>query len=319
MAAKLKLKMMTGPYESVRALKEGQVQPEGIELVMPDSPGARDLHNPAVQAELDIGEFNAGAFMANKERGHPVTALPIFLHRRFRHGFVFINMSKGINEPKDLIGKRVGGTNFAPAGNIWARGILENIYGVPHESIIWVTERDEDGDFDYHDKLKVERISADQDLEDMLAEGELDAMISPNVARGIREQDPRVGRLWNNYTGVEIAYYKETGIFPIMHVTTIKQSVVDENPWVVESLMKAFEESKQIAYKRLVNPRIVPLVFYQSAWEEQRELFGDDPWEYGISDINRKNIETMASYVHQQGLTSKLMTAEDLFAAPCFN
>ncbi len=314
MAAKVKISLLTGEYEITRAIKEGQVEAEGIEIEIPKFPGTRAIHIQMNKGEHDVGEFNAGAYMANKCHGHPITAIPVFLHRRFRHGFVFINTSKGIEKPSDLIGKRIGGTNFAPAGNIWARGILENDYGVPHSSITWVTERNEDGDFEYHKDLNVERIGPDQDLDDMLAEGELDAIISPNVARGIVEGDPRVARLFPNYKDVELDYYKQTGIFPIMHVTTIRQEIVDEHPWVVASLIKAFEESKQIAYKRLINPRIVPLAWYRSAWEEQQEVLGPDPWEYGLSATNRKNIETMAGYVHQQGLTERLMSVDELFA-----
>ena len=314
MAVKLKISTLTGDYEITRALKEGQVVAEGIEIEIPKFPGTRAIHIQMNKGEHDVGEFNAGAYMANKCRGHPVTAIPVFLHRRFRQGFIFINTSKGIKTPKDLIGKRIGGTNFAPAGNIWARGILENDYGVPHRSITWVTERDEDGDFKYHKDLKVQRIGPEKDLDDMLAEGELDAIISPNIVRGIQEGDPRVGRLFTNYKEVEMSYYKKTGISPIMHVTTIRQEIVDEHPWVVNSLVKAFEQSKQFAYKRLVNPRIVPLAWYRSAWEEQKEIMGTDPWEFGLSDLNRKNIEIMASYVHQQGLTDRLMRIDELFA-----
>lgn len=314
--AKLKIKALTGQYEIVRALREGAVEVEGIDLEFLSFPGTRDIHVPEIREAADLGEFNAGAYMGNKCRGHALTALPIFLHRRFRHGFVFINKSKGIEAPEDLIGKRIGGTNFAPAGNLWARGILENDYGVPHSSITWVTERDEDGDFEYHKDLKVERIGKDQDLDDMLATGDLDAIISPNVARGITEGDDRIGRLWPDYKDVEIAYYKATGIFPIMHVTTIRQEIVDAHPWVVDSLIKAFDEAKKIAYRRLTNPRIVPLAFYRTAWEEERALLGDDPWEYGLSDANRNNLETLIGYVHQQGLTDRRMTIEELFAAP---
>lgn len=315
MAKKLKLTLLTGQYEIVRALNEGAVEPEGIELVIPKFPGTRELHIHMARQEHDIGEYNAGAYMAGKSRGWPLTALPVFLHRRFRHGFIFINKSKKIEKPTDLIGKRIGGTNFAPAGNLWVRGILENDYGVPHRSITWVTERDEDGEFDYHDELKIERIGPNDDLDDMLAAGELDAIISPDVARGIREGDPRIGRLFPDYKEVEKQYYKDSGIFPIMHVTTIRQSIVDQHPWVIDSLMDAFEKAKQIAYKRLVNPRVVPLAWYQTAWEEERALLGQDPWEYGLSEVNRKNLELLIGYVHQQGLTERRITIEELFAS----
>jgi 4,5-dihydroxyphthalate decarboxylase len=317
--AKLKLRVLAGEYEIVRALREKRVEADGIELDFIAFPGTREIHQMIASGDgFDIGEFNAGGYMANRAFGGRFTAIPVFLHRRFRHGFVFVNSSRGIEKPTDLIGKRVGGTNFAPAGNIWVRGILENDHGVPHRTITWVTERDEDSNFDYHPDLRVERIAPGRDLDDMLAAGELDATISPSVARGIREGDPRVGRLWPDYKDIEIAYFQATGIFPIMHVTIVREDIVRDNPWAVKSLLDAFEAAKQDAYRRLVNPRIVPLAFYQSAWEEQRELLGPDPWEYGLTPANRRNLETMARYVRQQGMTDRVMTLEELFPAEAF-
>jgi 4,5-dihydroxyphthalate decarboxylase len=316
--AKLELTIQTGNYESVRALRDRTVEPEGIRLNFADYPGVKEIHAQVASGSHDIGELNAGIYMANRSRGHEFTGLPVYLHRRFRHGFVFVNTTKGIASPQDLIGKRIGGTNFAPAANIWMRGILENDYGVPHESVTWVIERDEDGYFPYHPGLKVERIAPDQDLEQMLIDGEIDAMISPNVARGIEQGAPTVARLWPDYKSVEIEYYRTTGIFPIMHVTVLREEVVERAPWVVESLLDAFHRAKMVAYKRLENPRIVPLVWYQTALEEQRELLGPDPWSYGLDAINRKNLETMARYAHQQGLTEQLMPMAQLFPASAF-
>ncbi len=313
MAEKLKLTALTGDYEIVRALKEGKVEADGIELEFPDPKNARNIHVKMARGEFDIGEFNAGAYMAAKFQGRDFTALPIFLHRRFRHGFVFINKNAGIDKPTDLIGKKIGSTNFQPAGNLWIRGILENDYDVPHKSISWFTDRDEDIAFDYPDDLRIQRISSNQDLDDMLATGELDAMLSPNIPVPIQNLDPRVGHLWENYKDIEIDYYHDTGVFPIMHVTIIRQEIVEDHPWVVKSLMDAFNEAKRLAFERLVNPRIVPLAFYRSAWDEQRALLGDDPWEYGLSEINRKNLEILIKFVHQQGLTGRRMNIDELF------
>ena len=314
MAEKLQLTALTGDYEIVRALKEGKVEAEGIELQFPDPKNARNIHVQMSRGEFDIGEFNAGAYMAAKFQGRDFTALPIFLHRRFRHGFVFINKNAGIDKPTDLIGRKIGSTNFQPAGNLWIRGVLENDYDVPHKSITWFTDRDEDIAFDYPDDLRIQRIANTESLDDMLATGALDAMLSPNIPVPILDGDARVGHLWENYKDIEIAYYHDTGLFPIMHVTIIRQAIVEDHPWVVKSLIDAFNEAKRLAFERLVNPRIVPLAFYRSAWDEQRALLGDDPWEYGLSDINRKNLDMMAKFVHQQGLTARRMTLDELFA-----
>src|SRR5437763_7886189 len=149
MAERLKLTVACGNYDIVRALTDGLVKPDGIELTMLTEMGSRERHwRMARKIEFDICELNVGAYYMARYRGAPITALPVFLHRRFRHGFAFVNTAAGINEPRDLIGRRVGGTNFQPAGNIWVRGILEQHYGVPHRELTWVVERSEDVELD---------------------------------------------------------------------------------------------------------------------------------------------------------------------------
>lgn len=313
MAANLKLTYSSGDYEIVRALKEGTVKPEGIDLDIAIM-GSRERHwRMARDNEFDVCEFNVGAYIMARYRDAPYTAIPVFLHRRFRHGFVFINRDAGIAGPTDLIGRRVGGTNFQPAGNIWIRGILENEYEVPHASITWITERGEDIAFTPHDGLEIEMIPAGQSLDRMLVDGELAAIISPEIPKPFAEGHEKVGRLFEDYKEREVAYYRRTGIFPIMHVTTVKQAILDEHPWVAGSLMHAFEEAKRIAFERLVNPRIVPLAWYRTALEEQEEILGADPWAYGLGDANRRNLETIVGYVHQQGLIGRLMSLDELF------
>ena len=147
----------------------------------------------------------------------------------------------------------------------------------------------------------------------MLLAGELDAVIDPEVIRPVATKDPRVHRLFPNYRDLEIDYFKRTGIFPIMHTTAIKQEIVDKHPWVPASLMKAFEESKKPAYKRMENPRIVPLAWFRSFVEEQEEIFGSDPWVYGLGKANQKNVETLMEYSHEQGLIGRKMALAELF------
>ena len=160
MAGKLKLTVACGDYEIVRALKEGAVEADGLDLVMLTDMGPRERHwRMARKAEFDVCEANVGAYFMERDQNSivraPLTAIPVFLHRRFRHGFLFINAAAGIRAPKDLIGKKVGGTNFQPASNIWMRGILEEHYGLPHRSITWLVERSEDVAFEpaLHEEL----------------------------------------------------------------------------------------------------------------------------------------------------------------------
>jgi len=147
----------------------------------------------------------------------------------------------------------------------------------------------------------------------MLAEGEIPAMLSPTLPRRFVEGDKRIARLFPNYKKIELAYYRETGIFPIMHVTAIKQEIVDKYPWVATNLTKAFEEAKNIAYRRIQNPRVVPLAWIRTAWEEQEEVLGPDPWVYGLGPANRKNLEAVLRYTRQQGLISRPLSLDELF------
>ncbi len=129
MSKKLELSFACGDYEITRPLMEGAVKPDGIDLTVLTGAGSRERHwRMARNNEYDVCEFNACAYFMARDRGVRWTAIPVFTHRRFRHGFIFINTAKGIKEPADLIGRKVGGTNFQPAGSIWARGILEEYF-----------------------------------------------------------------------------------------------------------------------------------------------------------------------------------------------
>ena len=312
--AKLRLTVAAGDYDIVRPLKEGLVEAAGLELIFLTDMGPRERHwRLARKTEFDVCEENVGAYFITRDQNHPITAIPVFLHRRFRHGFVFVNTNSGIKTPKDLLGREIGGTNFMPAGNIWIRGILEEHDGVPHRQNTWVVDRSEDIAFDQPKDLKIVMKKSDKSLSDMLADGDIPAMMSPTIPKPFTMGDKRIARLFPDYKQVEMDYFKSTGIFPIMHVTTVRQEIVDKYPWVTTNLVKAFEASKQLAYRRVQNPRMVPLAWVRTAVEEQENLLGRDPWQYGLTPANRKNLETIQRYVHQQGMVSKQRPLEELF------
>jgi 4,5-dihydroxyphthalate decarboxylase len=314
---KVRLTMMTGDYEIVRALKDGTVKPKGIDLVMGGFPGADYIHDQVEDGKgCDINEFNGGAYVIAKQQGGDFTALPVFLHRRFRHGFIYVNKAK-VQKPSDLIGKRIGTGPMGAAANYWMRAYLEDA-GVSFDSVTWVYDRVDGASRATRPGVKIEQAPKGKTCEQMLLDGEIEGMISPSINRMIDKHDSRVGRLWPDYKNVELDYYKRTGIFPIMHVTTIPMEIVAKYPWVVESLTHAFEEAKQLAFQRLINPRIVPLAFYRSAWEEERALLGPDPWEYGMSERNQKNYGTLVKYVHDQLLTGPTQSLHDLFPKEAF-
>jgi 4,5-dihydroxyphthalate decarboxylase len=157
------------------------------------------------------------------------------------------------------------------------------------------------------------RLDHSQSVEKMLVEGELDAVLHSDLIQPLIDKDPRVARLFPNYREEEVNYFKRTGIFPIMHVMGIKQELLEQHPWIAINMYQAFQKSKAIGMARMENPRIVPLAWYREEWEEQEELMGSDPWEFGLSESNRHNLDTLAGYSFEQGLIRTRPALEDLF------
>ncbi len=314
MSRRIPLTFACGDYEIMRALKEGAVRPEGIELTVLTDMGPSSRHWRFLRnREFDIAEVSGSGYVAARDRDLPLRAIPVFPHRRFRHGFIFVNTAKGIAKPTDLIGRKVGSKGFLFTAGLWMRGILEHDYGVPHRSITWLSELDEDVDFTPPPDLKITQVSQDASLEDMLVAGEIDALLSPDLIKPLLAGNPRVGRLFADYKQEEIAFYRRTGIFPIMHVVGIKQEIVEQYPWVPVNMYKAFDEAKAIAMRRMENPRIVPLAWYREAWEEQERILGKDPWEYGLGKRNAENFERLVAYSHEQGLIRRRIPLDELF------
>ena len=312
--AKLQLTLACGDYEIIRALKEGTVQPDGIELNVLTAMDSTTRHFRFLRnRDFDVGEVSCSSYIASKDKGFGFEALPVFLHRRFRHGFIFTNTSKGIREPKDLIGKKVGLKQYQSTAILWLRGLLDHEYGVPFKSIDWYTELAEAVEFTPPPGLRIQRIPDNKSIETMLAEGEIDALIHPDLIAPLVNKDPRVGRLFPNYKQEEVDFYKRTEIFPIMHVMGIKQEIVEKYPWVPINLFHAFEKAKDLGMRRMENPRVAPLAWYREAWEEQEEILGDDPWEYGLTPKNARQLEMLAGFAHEQGLTSRQIPLDELF------
>src|SRR6185503_20213930 len=180
------------------------------------------------KGEFDIAEVSASSYLAARDNDLPFRAIPVFLHRRFRHGFMFINTSKGIKKPADLKGRRIGVKTMMTTAILWTRGILQSEYGVPLNSIDWVQEMDDDVVVKLPSDIKVQKLGAKKSVETMLAEGEIDALFHSDIIKPFVARDPRVGRLFPDPKAEEMAYYKKTGIFPIMHVTALRKELADE-------------------------------------------------------------------------------------------
>lgn len=306
MTRKLKLTLSCGCYELTRALVDGEVGAQGIELtVLSDDPFR--IYSLRRRNEVDVGEFNVTEYFRAREHGYPLTALPIYPHRRFRHGYYFVNTNAGVEEATDLIGRRGGISGTTPAAGVWMRGILQDHHGVPLSAVDW-----RENPLEAMDKNEAEPEPATV-TEDTLLDGEIDVLLTPRIPPSFERRDPRIARLFPDHVSRSISYYRQTGIFPIMHVLTIREEILERANWVAESLYTAFEEAKRIGYQRASNPRLTPLAFFEAAWEEQRDLLGPDPWEYGLSDANCRNLATILRYAREQGRVTREPPLSELF------
>ncbi|MDH5748714.1 MAG: phosphate/phosphite/phosphonate ABC transporter substrate-binding protein, partial [Rhodospirillales bacterium] len=314
MGTKLNLTFASGDYEIVSSLKDGTVTADGIELTMLTDMDSSSRHWRMLRGmEFDVAELSASSYLMAKDRGLPLTAIPVFPHRRFRHGFIFVNTHAGITSPKDLQGKRVGIKTWQATAVLYLRGLLAGEYGVDLSTLQWRTEQEEELPFEAPAGYSITRVPEGRHVGDMLAEGELDAALYPEILDPILRGDARVGRLFADYRAEEEAYFKRTRNFPIMHVTVVRDDILQRHPWVASNLAQACERAKLAAYRRLANPRRVPLAWFLDEWDRQRELMGPDPWENGLTPANRRNLETLIGFSHSQGLISQAHPVEFFF------
>ena len=308
----LKLFMSCGPYDRAKALIDGAVKPEGIDLevyVNPD-PGR---HTEVNGREFDVAEFYSGLYIADlhyKSLGY--TAIPIFVKRMFRHSYIYINKRAGIRSPADLNGKRIGVQNWLTTTAVWARGLLEDEYGLNQKSVNWFTERMRSvGEWKPPAWLKMELIPQGRTQFDLLAAGEIDAGITTET--WAPKVHPDVDFLFPNYAELEREYFKRTGFFPIMHTLLIKTSVLEKNPWVAMSMFNAWEESKRKCYEWLEWQRVHQTsLWYRALWEEEQAVAGPDIYLWGFQKT-RPEVDKLLDYCYRQGLTTRKFAPEEMF------
>jgi 4,5-dihydroxyphthalate decarboxylase len=242
----------------MRALADGRVRPEGIDLNFLDLPVEETFFRMLRNREFDVAELSLSSYTVSLFRDpRPFVAIPVFPSRMFRHSGVFVSTASGIREPKDLAGKRVGTPEYQLTAPVWMRGILQDDYGVSVESCEYVTGgqeqpgRGEKVNLELPPQIRVRRVGPEKTLSQMLATGEIDALQSPRMPSTLHTMPDKVKRLFENYVEVERAYYRRTRIFPIMHVIAMRREVFEENHWIAMSLYKAFVESQKIAYDEL--------------------------------------------------------------------
>jgi 4,5-dihydroxyphthalate decarboxylase len=310
-------------YDRTRAMLEERVQPDGIDLNYLSMPVEETFFRMLRHREFDVAEMSLSSYVVSLFSPEPpFIAIPVFPSRFFRHSCIYVNAASGIREPRDLAGKKVGNPEYQMTAPVWIRGILADEYDVPVNSVTYYCGGEEEPNrpeklaLDLPPEIRVERIGPDQTLSSMLDRGELDALYTARMPSSFRNGTGRVRRLFEDFAPVERDYFRRSGIFPIMHTVVIKRDVHARNPWVAQSLYKAFQAAQRETYEDLNQTAAlkVMLPWLTAHVEETRREMGDDFWPYGF-ERNRHTLATFLRYSHDQGLSKRRLEPEQLFAA----
>jgi 4,5-dihydroxyphthalate decarboxylase len=321
--SKLRLTLACWNYDRTRALADGSVQPDGIELTYLNLPVEETFFRMARYREFEVAEMSLSSYAVSlSQEAPPFIAIPIFPSRMFRHASIFVSTKSGVREPRDLIGKQVGNPEYQLTALVWVRGILSDEYGVTPSAVEYWTGgeeqpgREEKISIDLPSEFKVRRIRPNQTLSQMLADGELDALYVPRIPSTFLSRPKDVRRLFEDYAEVERTYYRKTGIFPIMHTVVVRRDIYQAHPWVAQSLYKAFVQSQRFTYEDFRETAALKfmLPWLTSHVEELRREMGDDWWSNGF-EPNRHVLETFLRYHYEQGLSKRRLLPEELFAA----
>jgi 4,5-dihydroxyphthalate decarboxylase len=310
----------SGDYDRVRALRESKIGIEGCAVaystVEANALFIRNLKNQ----EFDVSEMSFSTYITLKARNaHHYTAVPVFLSRAFRHSAIFVRTDR-IATPADLKGKRIGTPEYLTTMLVWMRGLLSDEYGIAPSDLRWRLGGMEQPTAKTAPPepvagVEIENIPADRTLAAMLADGELDALFTARPPSCFLEGVPNVGRLFADTRAVEQAYYKKSGVYPLMHAVGIRNSLVEAHPWMAGAVFDAFLKAKEMAIADLhkLAAFSVTLPWVDAEYRATQAVLGKDIWPYGLEE-NRKAIETLCRYLHEQGFTARPMQVEELFA-----
>ena len=307
-------------YDHVNDLRHGLVTIEGAD------PRFIELPIPEIFRrfrEWDVTEMSAAKYVSLRSSGEDsVQAIPVFTSRLFRHSSIYVRTDR-IKEPRDLIGGRVGIPSWSMTAGVFARGLLADMYQVHPQDITWIQAGlDRPGRTEpirlpaLPTGITIESNQAGT-LEDLLWSGEIDAVISPAVPESFDrswQTGGSIGRLFPHSAGDERAYFKETGVFPIMHLVALRREIVAAHPWLATNLYRAFEIAKRRYFERLldISASRLPVPWVEEHLANVKGILGADPWPYGV-EPNRVALDALIRYSREQGLLASDITADELF------
>lgn len=323
---RLPLTVATWDYDRVRALTDGRVSIEGCDVNYLTMPVEECFERAYFHGEFEVAEIGFSPYLIALSRGiTPYVAIPAFLSRMFRHSAVYIRTDRGIAGPADLRGKRIGVPEYQMSAVMWFRGYLHDEFGITVNDMQWVQGglevpgRRDKFPLNLPEGFPLTSVQ-DRSLSQMLANGELDVVMSARRPSCFVAGHPQVARLFPDYRKVEQDYYRRSKIFPIMHAVGIRRDVLDKHPWLAASVFKAFAKAKALADAELAETTAlkIGLPWVTAEFESTLGVMGTDFWSYGIDGDNRRTLETMARYSYEQGLATRLVSVEEMFAKGSF-
>jgi len=318
--SKLPLTIAVSRYDHVNDVLTGAVPVEGIDLNALDLP-LHDIFFRFIHfKDFDIAELSMAKYVSMISQGDDsLVALPVFPSRVPRHSAIYVRRDGPVKTPADLSGRRVGVPEWAQTAGVYARGLLMHEFGIDLASIDWYQAgedqpgRREKVELNLPAGVKV-RTVPDKSLGEMLAGGELDAILAAQPPRLYLERHPNIARMFEEFLELEYRYIEKTGIIPIMHTVAVRKEVLERHPWVAANLFTAFENAKQRSVERALYGGMTyfPILWGFEHARRSRSLFGDDYWPYGV-DGNRRTLEAFLRYAHEQGVCHRLLRVEELF------
>jgi 4,5-dihydroxyphthalate decarboxylase len=316
----LKLSIATCDYDHFRDFRFGLVNAQGIQQNWITLGHHEIFARFTFNREFDVSELSFAKFMAQVTRDKPdIIGLPVICSRLFRFSSFYVNKKSGIKTVNDLKGKRIGSPEWAHSAAVYMRGWMHNECDVKLQDVHWYQAgtdapgRIEKVELSLPKGVKLTR-KDDTCLSDMLVSGEIDCAIIGRPPACFKQEHPDIVRLFPNFQDMEEDYYDKTGVWSIMHMMTIKKSILNKNAWVARNLYNAFLESKDRALERLIDPSIsrYPVPWGSTYARRMRNKFNGDMFPFGI-EPNRKTFEQMLLYTYQQGIAHKHVTPEDIF------
>ena len=303
-------------YDRTRPIETGDVPVEGINLdithVPPGELFTQIAANPHAY-EVTEQSFSSHVLWTSKDE-NPFVGIPIFPSRFFRHNCIYVHEDAGIEEPRDLVGKTVGGfITYQETAVVMMRGMLDDEYDIAPSDVEWVFQSEERIPFEYPNDIDITQTTDNNSVLEMIGTGELDALLSPVMPPAFGDT---VERLFDDFKAVEMDYFERTGVFPIMHLIAVRRDIIEENPWVATSLWEAFNEAKEKTMDRLYDTGglATTLPWLLDHIEETREVLGDDYWPYGFQDdVNYRTIDTLCRYSYEHGISERRVDPEELF------